>query len=109
MTRRAHHRAAALLLCCAAGCVGERVTVAPRPPAAYTTIQPTEGFACGFLAFDLIPFRVNDRVERAYGKALRAGGTTALADVAIEERWYFVVVGTVVCTQLTAQAIRPAP
>ena len=103
---RRHRAAALLLIATVAGCFSDRLTIAPQPPGTYTEIGPAKGLGCGLLVFNLIPFRVNDRAARAYAKALREASATALIDTTVEDRWYFAVIGTVVCTEIGGQAIR---
>jgi len=43
---------------------------------------------------------VNDRAQRAYDAALKTAGGTGLTDVKVTERWYWVYVGNVYCTDI---------
>ena len=49
---------------------------------------------------------MNDRATRAYAEAVRAAGATALTDTTVEDSWYFAVIGTLLCSEVTGQAIR---
>jgi len=98
--------AAAALGTLLTGCVGKLVTVAPQMPEHYADAGPTRGSACGFLLLDLIPIAINDRADRAYAAALHNANAVAVTDTTIADRWYFAVLGTVLCTDLAGQAVR---
>jgi hypothetical protein len=82
------------------------VNVAPVPPASYSEVGTTSAEACGLLLFWAIPVSLNDRVERAYGEALKKRSATTLTDTTVRERWYFAAVGEVLCTTVEGTALR---
>ena len=106
MSRLVGKRVTACAVLLLAGCSGPLVNVSPVPPTGYSEAGRTSGQACGLLFFSLIPFGVNDRVERAYVRALDEKDATALTDTSITERWFFGLVGPVVCTEVEGLAIR---
>ena len=77
-------------------------------PPHYSDAGPARASACGFLLLDLIPIAVNDRAARAYAEALSNASGVALTDTTVEDSWYFALIGTVLCTEVTGQAVRPA-
>ena len=89
----------ALLTSCAA-CTGHLVRIAPQPPTQYATTTTARASACGLNLFGVIPIAVNDRAQRAYDAALKTAGGTGLTDVKVTERWYWVYVGNVYCTDI---------
>jgi hypothetical protein len=89
---------AALALC--AACSGSLAKIAPEPPAGYTTTKIGSGSSCGMNLFGLIPLGVNGRAQRAYDAALKGAGGSGLTDVKVTERWYWVYVGNVYCTDV---------
>ena len=95
----------------AAGCTSRPVRVASPPPPSYRVLGTVRGGACGMMLFDVIPLHVNERVERAYGRALaRARGATALIDTQLRDRWYtaggIMIAGHIVCTDIIGTAIQ---
>ena len=93
------------------GCTSRVARVAPPPPPSYRVLGTVHGGACGMMLFDVIPLHVNERVERAYGRALaRARGATALIDTQLRDRWYtaggIMIAGHVVCTDIVGTAIQ---
>lgn len=88
------------------GCSGRLVNVSPVPPTGYSELGKAGGDACGMILLSVIPIGVNDRVERAYARALARDDATSLTDTSITERWYFGLIGTVVCTRVTGLALR---
>jgi len=99
------------LACNVAGCVGQLTMVAPQPPPnrALTDAGPAEGSACGLLLLNVLPLGVNDRAARAYAEAVNATNAAALTDTSIEDRWYFILVGTLLCSDIKGRAVRYAP
>ena len=101
----------ATIMMLAAGCTSRAVSVAPPPPPSYRVLGTVRGGACGMMLFDVIPLHVNERVERAYGRALaRARGATALIDTQLRDRWYtaggIMIAGHIVCTDIIGTAIQ---
>ena len=101
-----------LLVAFLSGCVSEPVNVAPAPPARFEKLGPAHGEACGSLGivatgYYVIPIKLNDRVERAYDRAVASvPGATALIDVTYAEDWFWWVIGTARCVKLSGEAIR---
>ncbi len=102
--------ALAALACAATGCVGQVAMVAPQPlrQGAVVDAGPAQGSACGFLLLGVIPISINDRVSRAYEQALTAANAGAVTDTSVQERWYFALIGTVLCSDLSGRAVRYA-
>jgi len=101
----------ATIMVLAAGCTSRVARVAPPPPPSYRVLGTVHGGACGMMLFDVIPLHVNERVERAYGRALaRARGATALIDTQLRDRWYtaggIMIAGHIVCTDIVGTAIQ---
>jgi hypothetical protein len=92
-----------------AGCISPVAPIAPPLPQHYTEAGTAHGSACGLLLLDLIPIGVNDRAARAYTEALHSANATVVADVSTEDSWYFVLVGTLLCTDISGQGIRASP
>lgn len=107
-------RALASIALCAtlAACSGGFATVAPRPPATYQSLGHAEGKACGTMlllatAYNAIPVMLNDRVDRAYARAIASvPGATALTKVTLKEEWYWWVIGTLRCTTISGEAVQ---
>jgi len=59
------------------------------------------GSACGVNLFAVIPIGVNDRAERAYRQALERSRGTGLTDTKVTDRWYWIYVGMMVCTDIS--------
>lgn len=96
-------------VCLSMGCMSELATVAPAPPDHAVEVGPAHGSGCGLLFLDLIPLGVNERVGRAYAEALRTAHAEAITGTTIEDSWYFVVIGTLLCTDVDGRAVRAAP
>ena len=96
-----------LILLLLAGCVSDPVTVAPTPPPSYERLGVAEGRACGsigflFTAYNIVPIRLNSRVERAYQRALESvPGATSLVNVTYAEDWFWWVGGSAKCVTLS--------
>ncbi len=96
----------ALLLTALAGCASDPMLVGPRVPDPYRVIGPVDASACGFLLFDCIPVRMNRRPERAYREALALWQGKALIDTEVRERWYYVGIGELLCTDIKGTAVQ---
>src|SRR5262245_30993699 len=94
------------------GCASGFTKVAPNPPGEFQRLGPASGEGCGMLgilatAYNFAPIGLNGRVEKAYMNALASvPGATALIDVTMSERWYWVFVGTMRCVTITGEAIK---
>jgi hypothetical protein len=88
------------------GCSSHAVRIGPVPPATYSVIGPARASACGVLVFGILPINVNDRTQRAYDAALQRSGGNALVDVSVRDRWYYIYIGGMVCTDIQGTAIR---
>jgi hypothetical protein len=94
------------------GCESVPVNVAAAPPPTFQRLGPAQGEACGSIgilatAYNFIPILLNERVERAYQRALASvPGATGLINVTYEEDWFWWVIGTARCVKLTGEAIR---
>src|SRR5574342_704992 len=95
-----------------AGCESVPVNVAPAPPPKFERLGAASGEACGSLGIlfnyaYVIPIGLNDRVERAYQRAVASvPGATALINVTYEEDWYWWFIGTARCVTVSGEAIR---
>lgn len=85
----------------AIGCSGPLTRIAPEPTGPTTLTREASGSACGVNLFALIPIKVNDRAARAYQQALERSGGTGLTDTRVVDRWYWIYVGQMVCTDIT--------
>ncbi len=105
-----------LLLFCT-GCSSGFVIVSPRVPEKYEVLGPAKGKACGLLVIDIpfvcagpcnfMPITLNDRVNRAYQKALESvPGAQSLINVTMQEDQYWWVIGDAKCVTITGEAIR---
>ena len=99
--------ALALALAAAAfGCQSAPVTYAA--PAAGTfdpgAGRPVAIGACGVQLFGVIPIRTNSRQKRAYEALQRNAPNSVLVDVRQQERWYYIGVGNLFRTSLSATA-----
>jgi hypothetical protein len=106
MKRTLRHGASTLAVSLFLGCSGPPVNVSPVPPTSYSEVGHTSGQACGMLFLWIVPMGVNDRVERAYARALARADATSLTDTALEESWYFALVGDVVCSEVEGLALK---
>ncbi len=97
--------ASLLLFVLLGGCSSNPVRIGPRPPETYRVIGPVEGTACGVLLYDVIPIATNSCVDRAYRSALGGSGGTMLVDTVVRDRWYFIGVGQLLCTDIEGTAI----
>jgi len=89
-----------------AGCVGSVVkfnTMAEQP---YDTARGREirGSACGFQFYLFFPIMINDRAQRAYDRLVEAADGDYIADIKVNERWVYALIGTGYCTDLKATA-----
>jgi hypothetical protein len=91
-----------------AGCSSPFTKIAPAPPIAYEPTRQAEGGACGALLLGVIPIGVNSRMERAYQEALKNAGATGLTDTKVTDRWYWIYLGDLVCTDVEGMGFREA-
>jgi hypothetical protein len=95
-----------------AGCASGFTKVAPAQPTEYKSLGNASGSACGMLgvmgtAYYFVPMGLNGRIERAYQNALESvPGATALVGVTMSEDWYWVLLGTVRCVNISGEAIQ---
>lgn len=96
-------RRAALVIVFATGlgCTGPMTRIAPQPIGNIPTTSATTGSACGVNLFAIIPIGVNDRAERAYKQALERAHATGLTDTEVTDRWYWIYIGQMVCTDIS--------
>ena len=106
MTRILMPLAVALTL---AGCVSAPVLVAPEPPKGYALGSRAKGSACGAIVMGFIPAGVNGRADRAYRQAVQKGGGDGIVDVTIRDRWYWIYVGELLCTEVEGTSYRLVP
>jgi hypothetical protein len=101
------HRAMVLAVLAAlvAACSSTPVRIGPRPPDAYQVIGPVEASACGVLLYDFIPIVTNSCVDRAYRNAILRKNATMLIDTEVRDRWYFIGLGQLLCTDIRGTAI----
>lgn len=90
----------------AAGCAGPFINVAPSPPAGSATTREGRGSACGVNLMGVIPIAVNGRAARAYSQAVEDAGASGLADTRITDRWYWVFIGDMFCTDVAGIGYR---
>jgi hypothetical protein len=76
------------------------------PPPGYVTTREGEGTACGVNLFGVIPIAANTRTERAYQQALEKAGATGLLDTQVTDRWYWIYVGELFCTDVAGMGFR---
>ncbi len=117
VTRAFRAAAAIAALLALAACESEYVTVAPDVGAAAQRVGPAEGSATSNLAIGYppwlpflccIPWGWDDRARTAYGTAVAgAPGATALANVTIEEDWYWWLVATSRRLTVRGDAVKP--
>lgn len=60
--------------------------------------------SCGYQLFSFIPIRQKNRAVRAYEKLQARADQRVLTDIEVEERWAWIVVGTLYCTRMRAVA-----
>lgn len=105
----------AMVIFLCAGCTSGFVAVAPRVPEKFEKRGPAQGSACGFMLFDfgggawfsVFPVTLNDRVERAYQRALESvPGSTALINVTMKEDWFWWGIGNSRCVTISGEAIK---
>lgn len=89
-------------------CSSALVDIAPPPPAHYVTTHEGEGTACGVNLLGFIPIKVNSRIERAYQQALEKAGATGLMETQVTDRWYWIYVGDLFCTDVRGTGYRSA-
>jgi hypothetical protein len=99
------------------GCASGFVTVSPRVPDKYEKMGQAKGSACGVMLLDIpficgnacavVPVGLNDRVERAYQRALDSvAGSKLLINVTMQEDHYWWVIGDASCVTITGEAVR---
>jgi hypothetical protein len=95
----------AAALASAFGCASEPVRIAaPSGPLNFSQGRPVSGSACGFQLLYFIPIEVNSRASRAYSELQSFAGRDVLTDVRVTERWFYGLVGTGYCTEMTGTA-----
>ena len=88
------------------------VAISTLPKPNQQTLGSTSGRACGAILLgtsvcNFIPFYLNGRVERAHQAALaRYPEATALVDISVRHRWYWIGLGTLQCTEIRGTAIK---
>lgn len=90
-----------------AACSGPYTAIAPRVPDSAELGPRTSGSACGLVLLNVIPIGVNDRAERAYRRALEPTKANALADVSVVDSWYYILIGEVLCAEVSGAVVVP--
>ena len=80
----------------------------PDQPVQFDRTQSTrlEGRACGFNLFGIVPMNTVDRTARAYKQMTAGYEAFYVTDVEMQESMSWWVVGTSLCTKLSATAYR---
>lgn len=93
-------------LCAIAGCVSAPINLPAINAKEVDLTQGREvvGKSCGFQLLLLIPININGRYEDAFDTLKGQAGRDLLANLRIEESWFYGFVGTGYCTKLTATA-----
>lgn len=91
-----------------AGCAGDPVKL--NSLQTKDIVQGSErtisGEACGFQLLLFIPIMTNSRLERAMEQLQLKAGGDSIANVSIQESWWYGLVGTTYCTNLQAKAYK---
>lgn len=104
--------ASGLCLFTLSACTTSNVTLAPKLPEHYQKLGPAQGEACSSVvifagAEQAIPIMVPSRLDRAYQAALKSvPGAVSVANVTMQDHWYWAGFGTVYCTTVTGEGIR---
>ena len=92
-------------LLAAAGCTSTPLRLGKiEPVSGATQGRSIQGEACGFQLMAFIPIGILDRNERAYQQMVEQAKGEIIADVQMQERWSFAVVGWRSCTTITGKA-----
>ena len=77
-------------------------------PVQFDRTQSTrlEGRACGFNLFGIVPMNTVDRTARAYKQMTAGYEAFYVTDVEMQESMSWWVIGTSLCTKLSAKAYR---
>ena len=104
--RRRVHLAVAIIASAVSsfGCVSPFLRIAPGPPEHYEVVGEVEGRACGFNLFGFLPMNTVDRTARAYRQMTAGYEAFYETDVEMRETMSWWVVGTSLCTRLSATA-----
>jgi hypothetical protein len=87
------------------GCASVPVRIEPpSQPYKATQGRNVAGSACGFQLLLFIPIEVNSRAARAYTELKAATGSDVLTDVRMRESWFYGLVGTGYCTEMSGIA-----
>lgn len=63
--------------------------------------------ACGFNLLGFIPISINDRYARAWKRLNNLTQDAFIEKIIAEESWTYAYVGTVYCTEITVNVVRP--
>jgi hypothetical protein len=101
---RMTHGILLLLLVAFTGCTGPVVKFNAMPEQPYDAAKGQEirSRACGVQLFTFIPIMLNDQAQRAYDDILFMAGGNYVTDIQVNKRWFWVLAGTVYCTELRA-------
>lgn len=90
------------------GCAGDpvRLNAFPAKEVALESGRPVSGEACGFQLLLFIPIMTNSRLERAMERVQIKAGSDSIANLSVEESWWYGFVGTTYCTKLEATAYK---
>ncbi|MGH7288042.1 MAG: hypothetical protein ACREI8_08515 [Myxococcota bacterium] len=76
------------------GCTGVpyRIPGVEVDPTRYEVLGEAEGKTTGIMLFNVIPIQQNDKIARAVDQAIRSKGGDRLADVTVQESWFWAYV-----------------
>ena len=78
----------------------------PEKPANGKTWWITDE-ACGYQLLDFIPIQTNDTMSRALRNVQYQARGQYIESVQIEQSWIYGLIGTVLCTRVSATAVMP--
>jgi len=91
MNRMSQVSVALVVIALLAGCVGDpyRFANVQVDPDQYEELGYAEVEAGGLMVLNVIPTRLNDKIERAIDAVIDEKGGDELVDITIQERWFW--------------------
>ena len=103
--------AGAFAACLALSCAGTPTYLGPREDVAYASEDRIDYTVteCGAQLLLFIPFFNNDRTARALRAIEERAGDRYVTDIRIRERWMYLVLGIIYCTEMIAATFPKGP
>lgn len=95
-----------ILLACSSGPISLNIPDTKAEKPADSRMEIVEQRECGFQLLDFIPAGTNDTLSRGLRALRYRTSGTYVEEVAVDQTWYYGLIGTILCTTVSAKIYR---